>query len=130
MPRVPGDGAYAPNDDDVEAQATKICITPAPKLKPFQFESVVVESCNNMNGNTLSPSIIKHGATLTVDPVDTNHLSPSSCGGGGSADEDDGPNGREGECYNTPTTVTIYYLCLLWPSTIRTKCVIKHFTHN
>lgn len=98
VPRVPGDGAYAPNDDkeDVEAHTTKICITAAPKLKPLQFESVVIvpDSSNN-NGNTLSPSIIKHGPSHSGDPaMNTNSLSPSAAAGG----DGDCPNGQgEGE---------------------------------
>ena len=77
VPRVPGDGAYA-MDEDIEAQTqTQICITPAPKLKPLQFESVVVVPENSCPlPNTLSPSTIKHSA---IDPVNNSqqHLRPN-----------------------------------------------------
>lgn len=88
---MPGDGAYAPNDEDIETQTAQICITPAPKLKPFQFESVIDVPEHSSNGNTLSPSTIQ----ATTDPMcSSNNLQTPTA-----ADSD----GREGE------SVTILY---------------------
>lgn len=78
VPRIPGDGAYATSDEDIEAHSgTKIHITPAPKLKPLHFDAVAPEMFQG-NGNTLSPSIIKHGATPSVDIAQNNAGSCSS----------------------------------------------------
>lgn len=96
VPRVPGDGAYAPNDEDVEAKAatTKIHITPAPKLKPFQFDSVCAVAPEGSWANTLSPSIIKHSATQSAEPATRSSCS-SNHSPGAAADD-----GREGESDN------------------------------
>lgn len=78
VPRIPGDGAYATSDEDIEAHpGTKIHNTPAAKLKPLHFDAVVPEMFQK-KGNTLSPSIINHGATPSVDFTKNNAGSISS----------------------------------------------------
>lgn len=89
---MPGDGAYAPHDEDIEActgghtgtTTTTISITAAPKLKPFQFDAVAIPDNTN---NTLSPSTIKQQSRTNNAQNGCGDSSPTSC-----------PNERGGEC--------------------------------
>lgn len=68
--RVPGDGAYAPNDDvTVEMVAAKADpSSQLPKLKPFEFDAAPPPSHPNsvISANLLSPSILKNNNSLHV----------------------------------------------------------------
>lgn len=95
MPRLPGDGEYAPdNDGGVEVRPTTVPIFPVPsKLKPFHLDTVFVvpDNCNS-NGNSVSPSIVKPNVTVDLPPENTtthtNNHSPTG---------DDSANQRDGE---------------------------------